>query len=81
MSDSFKSPYPQLDVDYPPCGPCMFCGHADKRHRVWDAFMGFADAGESAEQIGREYPDWPLEHIRLVLEIRPYREAEQELVR
>ena len=62
-----------LDEHYPPCGRCMYCGGPDKRHRLWDAFMSFADAGYSAEQIQQEYPGCSIEHVRLVLEIRPWR--------
>ena len=25
-----------LDRWFPRCGPCALCGHADKRHRLWE---------------------------------------------
>jgi hypothetical protein len=61
----------ELDKWYPPCGPCMFCGHKDKRHRLWDVWMGEADSGESAEEIATDFEE-PLEYVRAVLRIRPY---------
>lgn len=61
----------ELDQYYPRCGPCAFCGHEDKRHRVWDVFISLAEGGEPAEKIAFMY-DEPVEHIKAVLKIKPY---------
>lgn len=68
----------ELDVHFAPCGPCAFCGFRDKRHRLWDAIIGSADAGDSAETIAAAY-DLPLPAVELVLELRPY-ERDPEMV-
>ena len=62
-----------LNRYYSPCGKCLICGHRDKRHRMWDAFMHFDDEGYTPEQIHEEYPDASIEHIKAVLAIQPYR--------
>lgn len=61
----------ELDRFFPPCSPCAFCGHKDKRHRLWDAFMENPD---SDEDVAMEY-ETPVEHVRLVRKIRPYRKG------
>jgi hypothetical protein len=60
-----------LDQFYPPCGPCMVCGHTDKRHRLWDALM---EALGPVEQIADEW-DLPVEHVRAVRRVQPYRKG------
>jgi len=68
-----KADIAELDQYYPPCGPCAFCGHRDKRHRLWDTIMAqYDNAGTSVEEIARWYDVEP-EHVRAVLRIRPYR--------
>ena len=63
----------QLDKYYPPCGPCAFCGHRDKRHRLWNMVMAQHDnAGTSDEQIARWW-GLDVEHVRAILRVRPYR--------
>lgn len=59
----------QLDKYYPPCGPCAFCGHRDKRHRLWDVFI---ESPETAEFLAEDY-NTPIKHIKLVRKIRPYK--------
>lgn len=59
----------ELDKYYLPCGPCAFCGHSDKRHRLWDMFI---DSPESDESLAADYRE-EIEHIRAVRRIRPYR--------
>ena len=61
----------ELDKYYPPCGPCLFCGHEDKRHRVWDAWRSMRAGGDSAETIALLFEE-PLEYVEAVLRIRPY---------
>lgn len=65
--------YPELDKYYKPCGPCMLCGHEDKRHRLWDTFMSMAAGGDSPELIARAFED-SVNHINAVLKIQPYTE-------
>jgi hypothetical protein len=62
---------PRLDRYFPPCGPCAFCGHIDKRHRLWDVLI---DSTESTAFLARDY-DLPVAAVRLVRRIRPYRRA------
>jgi len=69
--------YPELDQYYSPCGPCAFCGHEDKRHRLWDTFMSMEAGGDSPELIARAFEE-PLEHIEAVLRIRPYQDGRKE---
>ena len=49
----------------------MLCGHKDKRHRLWDTFISMAKGGDSPELIAKVF-DEPIEHINLVLELKPY---------
>jgi len=63
----------QLDKWFPPAGPCAFCGHRDRRHRLWDTFMSYQAAGEPIEVIGEDFPSDRREAIEAVLRIRPYR--------
>ena len=58
-----------LDKYYAPCGPCFFCGHPDKRHRLWDMFL---ESTESDEDLAWQY-ETPIEHVKEVRRIRPYR--------
>jgi hypothetical protein len=61
----------QLDKYYPPCGSCLFCGHPDKRHRLWDTFLSLLAGGESIEFIARLY-NTDVKHVELVNELKPY---------
>ena len=65
--------YSALDQFYAPCGPCAFCGHKDKRHRLWDMFM---DSPDSDEDVAMDY-DTSVEHVRMVRELRPWRRGER----
>jgi hypothetical protein len=38
-----------------PAGECGFCGHWDKRHRMWDVIGDRFLAGESIEGLARDY--------------------------
>ncbi len=67
-----KADIAQLDKYFPPAGPCAFCGHRDKRHRLWDVVMGMSEGGDSAEIIAHDY-NLSVEAIEAVLKIRPYR--------
>jgi hypothetical protein len=69
ISKMAKRDYAALDKFYAPCGSCAFCGGPDKRHRLWDMFI---DSPDSDEEVARQY-DTPVEHIRLVRKLRPYR--------
>ena len=60
-----------LDQYFPPAGSCAFCGHEDQRHRLWDAFMGAAHAGDTPEGIASAW-GYPVEAVRAVLAVRPY---------
>jgi hypothetical protein len=61
-----------LDKYYAPCGPCALCGHRDKRHRLWDAFLTLSENGYSPDEISEEH-DVSIEHVEAVLLILPYR--------
>lgn len=61
-----------LDRYYQPCGECMFCGHKDKRHRLWDAIIALTDAGHDMDEILSQYPDESVAHIEAVQMVRPY---------
>ena len=67
-----KADIAELDKWFRPCGPCAFCGHRDKRHRLWDAMMGRAEAGETAAETARDL-EYPIEAVEAVLRVRPYR--------
>ena len=66
-----KKEISKLDKYYPPCGECWFCGHRDKRHRMWDTFLSLSKGGDSAEFIAGIY-NINIEYVELVLEIKPY---------
>ena len=61
----------ELSKYFKPCGPCIFCGHTDKRHRLWDAILGMLDGGDSVELVAGAY-EYPIEAIEAVKRIRPY---------
>jgi hypothetical protein len=61
----------ELDKYYPPCGKCWFCGHHDKRHRLWDAFLSMIQGGETPEFVAKLY-DTPLDHVLTVIRLKPY---------
>ena len=63
-----KKEIAKLDKWYPPCGECWFCGHRDKRHRLWDAILTL---DEPDEFLAGLY-NLPIEAIKLVKEIKPY---------
>jgi hypothetical protein len=65
--------YPELDKYYKPCGPCMFCGHPDKRHRLWDTFIDMAKGGDDPKFIAACFEE-PEEHIEAVLRLKPYQD-------
>lgn len=67
-----KADIAKLDKWFPPAGPCAFCTHRDKRHRLWDVIVGMHTAGDSIEMIAHEY-NLPVEAIEAVIEVRPYR--------
>lgn len=48
------------------CGPCAFCGHHDKRHRIADAIREMVLAGEDAEWVADLYAI-PVEHVRRIV--------------
>ena len=58
-----------LDKHYPPCGECAFCGHEDKRHRLWDVFI---DSKEPIDFLAHIY-ETTIEHIKDVKQIKPYK--------
>jgi len=62
----------QLDKHYPPCGPCAFCGHLDKRHRLWDAILDRIEAGESEQSIADDF-EISMECLHLIKMLRPYK--------
>ena len=70
-SQKLKKDINKLDKYYPPCGPCMFCGHHDKRHRLWDTWMDMNLGGDTPELIAEMWEE-PVKYIKLVLELRPY---------
>lgn len=61
----------ELDLHFPPAGPCAFCGGPDKRHRLWDVFIGRAEAGETAAEIADDY-GYSLAAVEAVLKWQPY---------
>ena len=72
----------KLDRFFRPCGPCLFCGHPDARHRLWDSVMdnfrvmtsGARHAKEAAaiKEIARDF-GLTTTAVRAVLRIHPYR--------
>ena len=67
-----NKPGPALNRYFPHAGPCAFCGHPDKRHRLWDAIMGQRAAGDSVDLIAWWY-ELPRAAVLAVLKVRPYR--------
>jgi len=59
---------------FPARGPCGFCGHADARHRLWDAIISRYRAGETVKIIAEDY-DLTEAAINKVLLFRPYQEV------
>jgi hypothetical protein len=55
-----------IDVAFPYCGPCAFCGGPDKRHRLFDAMRGAYRAGDSVEAIADNY-NVPVDAVRAVI--------------
>lgn len=66
-----KSEIAKLNKFSQPCGSCAFCGHKDKRHRLWDTWLSLSMGGESELFISRIY-DIDIEYVKLVLAIKPY---------
>lgn len=62
----------KLDKWFPPAGPCVFCGHKDRRHRLWDVIMGMHENNEAVKAIAYNY-DLSVESIEAVISIQPYR--------
>ena len=60
-----------LDQYYKPCGECMLCGFKDKRHRLWDAWLGMMNGGDTDEQIAKAY-DADIDHVKAVRRIVPF---------
>lgn len=49
-------PYPAwVDEELPPCGPCIFCGAPDKRHRMIDTIVSCVASGEGEDFVARNY--------------------------
>ena len=67
-----KADIVELDTWFPPAGPCAFCGHRDRRHRIWDVIMERQRGGESAEDTAEDF-ELPVEVVDAVLRVRPYR--------
>lgn len=44
-----------------PAGPCAFCGHPDRRHRMWDTIRKRFSAGESIKALATDYGYAPRE--------------------
>ena len=63
-----KKAISRLNIYFPPCGSCMFCGHKDKRHRLWDVIIAMDNSDESIASVF----DIPIESVKLVRQIRPY---------
>jgi hypothetical protein len=61
----------QLNKYSNPCGKCMFCGHKDKRHRLWDSWLSLSKGGETVEFIASLY-DVNTEYVKLILKLKPY---------
>lgn len=70
------SPFSALDRWFPPAGACAFCGHADKRHRLWDALLGMLDAGDDVATVAGAY-GLPVEAVEAVRDARPYPECRE----
>ena len=65
-----KKALSQLDKWIAPAGPCAFCGFRDKRHRLFDAILDLNESDKATEVLY----DWlPLEAIKAIRTIRPYR--------
>jgi len=68
----------ELSKYYPECGPCIFCGHPDKRHRLWDAWLSMMEGGDSVEFIAGAY-EAPVAYVEAVKRIRPYKKTSNPL--
>lgn len=66
-----------LDPHFPPCGPCAFCGFRDKRHRLWDMWIGLSKH-ETPETIAWAY-HYPVEAVLAVISVQPYQEDRERL--
>ena len=44
-----------LNQYFPSCGPCLFCGHPDARHRVFDAIISQWGAGDTIPDLAEDY--------------------------
>lgn len=51
----------------PECGPCAFCGHHDKRHRIAEAIREIVMAGDDPESVAALY-GMPVLHVRQIVE-------------
>ena len=63
-----KKAISELDKYFPPCGGCLFCGHKDKRHRLWDAIIALQESDEFTAGLY----ELPIEAVKMVRRIRPY---------
>lgn len=70
-----KTDIAELDKYFPPAGPCAFCGHKDKRHRLWDVIMGMHKNNEGIKAISHNY-ELPIEAVEAVISVQPYRREE-----
>jgi len=70
-ADPIQDRFPELNEWFPPAGPCAFCGHDDKRHRLWDQLIGMNEAGDSVQTIAWQY-ELPEQAVEAVLRLRPY---------
>jgi hypothetical protein len=48
-------------------GPCELCGHADARHRLYDAIRERSEGGEDAKEIAADF-EIPIEAVEAALE-------------
>jgi hypothetical protein len=60
---------PIIDKQIPFAGECAFCGHRDRRHRLFDVII---NSPETDEVFGYDY-DLPIEVVKKVRELRPYK--------
>lgn len=57
----------ELERWFPPRGPCALCGHADARHRLFDAIADRSRAGEAADALAEDY-GLPVGAVRAVID-------------
>ena len=62
-----------INMHFPPRGPCAFCGFHDARHRIFDTIIDSHNAGQSVDSIASEY-ELSILAVACVIKERPYQQ-------